>query len=73
MLSVMSVCLSSLLPVFLLICVSSLFNTTNNGHSVMLFSCIAVDQCEKRLIYETQSVMSYCKIGYVRDLSRDFL
>lgn len=36
-------CLSSLLPMFLLIYVSSPFNTTNNGHSVILFSCIAVD------------------------------
>ena len=32
-------CLSSLLPMFLLICVSSLFNTTNNGHPVI---CLVV-------------------------------
>lgn len=36
-------CVSSLLPLFLIICVSFLFDTTNNVHPVILFSCIAVD------------------------------
>lgn len=36
-------CLCSVLPTLLLICVSSLFNATNNRHSLILFSCIAVD------------------------------